>query len=66
LSKQVNESEEYIKNLCIEAENIENINQKLNLEAESNKSKFDAMQTLIQELEISNSGYLKQIEDFKK
>lgn len=55
LTKQVSESEEYIKNLCIEAENIENINNKLNVEAKSAQSQFDALQTLILELETSNS-----------
>jgi len=55
LTKQVSESEEYIKNLCIEAENIENINNKLNVEAKSAQSQFNALQTLILELETSNS-----------
>lgn len=55
LTKQVSESEEYIKNLCIEAENIENINNKLNVEAKSAQCQFDALQTLILELETSNS-----------
>lgn len=52
--------------MCVEAENIENINQKLNIEAESSKNKFEALQTLVHELETSNSQYLKNIEDLKK
>lgn len=47
LAKQNNESEEYIKNLCIETENIENINKKLTEDSEGFSQRTDAMQTLI-------------------
>lgn len=47
LAKQNNESEEYIKNLCIETENIENINKKLTEDSEAFSKRIEAMQTLI-------------------